>query len=685
MNALLVTRRCWNTARRFSSRLAAASLSCALLVNACGGGGAPMSMNPAPTGTAMVTLTDMPGDFLSYMVNIVSLKLTRSDGTTVETVPVTTSVDFAQLVNLSEVVSAQQVPAGEYNGVALTLDYSSATIVIDNGAGGITVPAANISNGSTNSPLVSPNTQMTVTLKLPSGSPLVVTNGTVAHLALDFNLSASNTVAPSTITSSTMASAVTVTVNPVLVASLTPDVTKMIRVRGPLVSVTNTSTQTSYTVKVFPFFTDADDNMGQVVVYTTTTTAFTINGTSYTGNAGLTALAALPMETMGTMGTMTLALGTFDSTAKTFTAAQVFAGSSVPGAGLDSVEGTVVARSGNVLTVSNPFFEPREGGGVSGGVVMSGGTGMSGNPMGSNMSGTMGSSPTSDLGIFRRQLTVTVASTTMVTEDGQSGTFGPQDISVGQHLQAFGKFGTDASGNPTLDASSGSVRLMVTRAWGQFTSAASSVVTMSLQALDGLPPSAFTFAGTGSSTANDASASAYTVSVPAALPLPTLSAGFPVAFDGFVTPFGSAPPDFAAVTLVNFATANAQLHLAWMAPGPTAPFVSPLSATNVMMAQTMVQSAAQHVVFIGPVMEDPGSVSAGLSFVPNTAASRMLFAIGHRMDDEIEVYTTFSDFITALSADLNGMTQLLRVEAEGPYDLSTGVLSVNFMAVELSD
>jgi hypothetical protein len=683
MNALLITRRCGNTARRFSLRLAAvASLSCALLVNACGGGGAPTSMNPAPTGTAMVTLTDMPGDFLSYMVNIVSLKLTRSDGTTVETVPVTTSVDFAQLVNLSEVVSAQQVPAGEYSGVALTLDYGSATIVIDNGAGGITVPAGNISNGSTNTALVSPNAQMTVTLKLPSGSPLVVTNGTVAHLALDFNLSASNTVAPSTITSTTAASAVMVTVNPVLVASLTPDVTKMIRVRGPLLSVTNTSTQTSYTVKVFPFFTDSDDNMGQVVVYTTTTTAFTINGTSYTGNAGLTALAALPM---GTMGTMTLALGTFDSAAKTFTAAQVFAGTSVPGAGLDSVEGTVVARSGNVLTVSKPFFEPREGGGVSGGVVMSGGTGMSGNPMGSNMSGTMGSSPTSDLGIFARPLTVTVASATMVTEDGQSGTFGPQDISVGQHLQAFGKFGTDASGNPTLDASSGSVRLMVTRAWGQFTSAASSVVTMNLQALDGLPPSAFTFAGTGSSTANDASASAYTVSVPAALPLPTLSAGFPVAFDGFVTPFGSAPPDFAAVTLVNFATANARLHLEWMEPGPTAPFVSPLSATNVMMAQTMVQSAAEHVVFIGPVMEDPGSVSAGLSFVPNTAASRMLFAIGHRMDDEIEVYTTFSDFITALSADLNGMTQLLRVEAEGPYDLSTGVLSVNFMAVELSD
>jgi uncharacterized protein DUF4382 len=663
MNAFKATRRCRETARQLSLRLfALAGLAGALLVNACGGG-APMSMShPTPTtnGTAMVTLTDMPGDFVSYMVNVVSLKLMRADGTTVETVPATTTVDFARLVNLSEVLSARQVPEGEYTGVALTLDYGSATIVIDNGAGGITVPAANIINGTTSKPLVAPASQMTVTLQLPSGSPLIITSGTVSHLALDFNLSASNTVAPSTITSTTTASAVMVTVNPVLVASLTPDLTKPIRVRGPLVTVVNTSSQTTYTIKVFPFFTDADDDMGQMLVYTTATTAFTINGTAYTGNAGLTALAALPA------GTMTLALGTFDSSARTFTAAQVFAGTSVPGAGLDSVEGTVVARSGDVLTVRHAFFEPEEG-------AMS--------TMGGSAMGT--TAVASDFGFFD-QVMVTVASATLVTEDGQTGTFGPQDISVGQHLQAFGKAGTDTTGNRTLDASSGSVRLMVTRAWGQFTSATGGVVTMSLQALDGLPPAAFNFAGTGTS-GNDATASAYTVSVPAALTLPTLSAGTPIAFDGFVTPFGSAPPDFAAETLVDFANTNAHLHLEWMAPGPTAPFVSPLSASNVMMTQATVQSAAQHVVFIGPVMEDPGSVSAGLSFVPNTAASNMLFAIGHQQSEKLQVYMSFSDFITALAADLNGTTQLLRVEAAGPYDMSTGVMSAAFMAVELSD
>ncbi|HVP33756.1 MAG TPA: DUF4382 domain-containing protein [Steroidobacteraceae bacterium] len=682
MNTSHLTRRCRNAARQLAlGLLAVAGFGGTLLLGACGGGGGSMSSTspPPPTssGTAMVTLTDAPGDFLTYMVNVVSLKLTRSDGTVVETVPTTTTVDFAQLVNLAEIVSAKQVPEGSYTAASLTLDYTGATIVVDNGAGGLTVPAANIINGATSAPLVAPNNQVTVTLKLPSGTPLVITHGTVANLALDFNLSASNTVAPSTITSTTAASAVMVTVNPVLVGSLTPDATKQTRVRGPLVSVTNTASQTSYTVQVWPCFTSSGSDWGQVVVYTTSTTAFTVNGTSSTGTAGLTALAGL------SSGTLTLALGTFDTSAKTFTAAQVFAGTSVPGAGLDSISGTVIARSGDVLTVSRAFFRPREGGGVEGGEVMMGTSNTA--QVDSGMSNTMGGgSGDGDFG-WGRQVMVTVASTTMVTEDGQSGTFGPQDISVGQHLQAFGTFGKDSSGNRTLDASSGSVQLNVTRAWGQYASTASGVVTMSLQALDNLPPGAFNFAGTGSSSANDATAGAYTVSVPAALPIPSLTAGFPIAFDGFVSPFGSAPPDFAAETLVDFSSVDARLLLGWEEPGPTAPFVSPLSATNVMMTQATVQSAAQHVIWIGPAKLDPGSVAAGLTFVPSTTASHLLFAIGHRSSWDFQTYTTFSDFISALSGDLNGTTTLRAVAAKGPYAPSAGTMTVSFMAVVLSD
>jgi hypothetical protein len=577
----------------------------------------------------------------------VSLKLTRADGTTVETVPATTRVDFAQLVNLSEVTSAHQVPEGAYTGVSLTLDYANATIVVDNGVvGGLTVRGGNIINGSTSAPLTMPNTQMTLTLQLPSGRPLVISRGTVANLALDFNLAASDTVAPATINSMTAASDVMVTVHPVLTASLAPDATKQIRVRGPLVSVTNTAMQTSYAVKVRPFYDVADDDDGQLVVDTTATTSFTLNGTSYTGSAGLTALAALGA------GTLTAATGTFDTGTDTFIAAAVFAGTSVPGAGLDSAEGTVTARSGNVFTLSNGWLDEHG----------------------------------FDDEQFSRQVAVTVATTTTVTEDGQSGSFDPQNVSVGQHVQVFGTFGTDSMGNRTLDASNGSVRLMITRLSGQFGSSASGMVTVNLQALDGRPPSAFNFAGTGKTMADDASPSAYSVSVPGALPLPMMTANSPIQFFGFVTPFGGAPPDFAALTLVNFSTMNARLHLEWSPPGVTTPFVAPLSASNVMISQATLQSSAEHEIRIGEEMEfDPATLSGGLSFVPNMTPAFSGFAIVHRMNWKIDTFSTFGDFITALAADLNGTTALLQVNALGPFDQSTGVLSVNLMEAELDD
>ncbi len=302
---------------------------------------------------------------------------------------------------------------------------------------------------------------------------------------------------------------------------------------------------------------------------------------------------------------------------------------------------------------------------------------------------TMGGSTTSGSGMppgsyFDRQIAVTIAATTTVTEAGQSGSFGPQDISVGQHLQVFGTFGMDASGSATLDASMGSAQLMVTPVWGTYNSSSAGVTTLNLLALDDRPAALFNFAGTGSSSANDATASAYTVSVPAALQLPTLTSGFPVQFFGFVTPFGSAPPDFSAVSLVNYSTMNARLRVDWAPPGVTAPFTAPLSATNVLMTQAMLQSAAVHVIQLGPVQLDPSTLTSGLAFVPNTSSSFTVFAIGHRMSWKIEVFSTFSDFITALNTDLDGTTALLKVEAEGPYDQTTGVLSVNQMAVELS-
>jgi hypothetical protein len=111
---------------------------------------------------------------------------------------------------------------------------------------------------------------------------------------LDFNLAATNIVDLTT-------TPATVTVRPALVASLEMVDQKDLRLRGPLVSVDKAAG--SYVVDVRPFNL-RNQRFGQVTVHTASTTTFEIDGTNYTGAAGLEALAAAGA------GTVTAAFGT---------------------------------------------------------------------------------------------------------------------------------------------------------------------------------------------------------------------------------------------------------------------------------------------------------------------------------------------------------------------------------------
>ncbi len=621
-----------------------------VVLAACGSGGGASSgslANGAPVatssgtpaqacngcGAAIVSLTDAPGDFLSYVVNVVSLQLTRSDGTVVQAVPVTTKVDFAQLVNLAEIISTSQIPAGQYVSAAITLDYGGATIVVDNGGGGVTIAPGNIIDGATSAPLTAPNpTQMTLTVALTSNAPFDVKSGAVANLALDFNLAASNAVAPSPTIPTT------VTVNPVLTATLVPDATKQLRVRGSLVS----TSASGFVVNVLPFDNDHGDS-GQITVQTTSATTFTINGVSLAGSAGLAQLASQ------SAGTMTAAYGSYDVTTGTFTAGSVLAGSSVAGTRLDSVTGTVVSRSGNNLMLAD-------------GMAMHAGL---------------------DDPSFAHEISATVGAATAVSEQGVPGTFTVQDISVGQRLQLSGHLATGGSGTVSLDATAGNALLMPTRLQGTVTALAPDLVTVNLQSLDGQAAAGLLFAGTGATSAQDASAASYAVSVPAALDIASLSIGTPVSFVGFVSPFGAAPPDFAASALADYGNTRAEFNVRWTA-GITAPFAS-LTSSGLSVSQTALAASAAHFVEIAFERIDLSTLTGGVQLVPDAAATNTSFTIGHRSSWKGDSYSTFGDFVTALTADLNGTTAVLGVAASGPYDAAKGVLSVDKIVVMLND
>ena len=256
------------------------------------------------------------------------MKLQTAAGASVETIPAVTKVDFAQLVDLTEVISAGQIPAAEYVSATLTLDYAGANITADDGTGVAVMLKPVDANGAA---LTGP---VTVSIELDNANHLRITPGRAGRLAFDFNLAASNTVD---------LTAATVAVSPTLVASVVPVDNKRLRVRGQFVSASTTAND--FVLDVLPFHDDSKTN-GQLTVGVNSTTTYQVNGTAYVGAAGLAAVAALPANTM------VAAFGTLQKDTMDFTAAAVLAGTSLENPSKDQVSGTVIARAGNYPDVA---------------------------------------------------------------------------------------------------------------------------------------------------------------------------------------------------------------------------------------------------------------------------------------------------------------------------------------------
>src|ERR1700738_1244176 len=184
----------------------------------------------ACNGTAGVTLTATASTdtFLAYLVGLVSVQLQTSNGnTTTKALPASTTVDLVKLVNLSEVLGSTTVATAKYTTAVITVDYSSAEIVYDDGTEhGLALTPVGISGQALG--------QVTLTLTLDPANDLSISTNKVSRLALDFKLAASNVV---------NTSSDTVTVTPLIVASASPTDHKHVRIRGPLVSTDTANTR----------------------------------------------------------------------------------------------------------------------------------------------------------------------------------------------------------------------------------------------------------------------------------------------------------------------------------------------------------------------------------------------------------------------------------------------------------
>jgi hypothetical protein len=652
------------------SSTATALRSCVLALSLIG-----LCALAACNGTALATLTATasPTAFLTYRVNLVGVTLQNSSSTgskSVNLFPTSTTVDLAKLANLSEVLGVATVAKGSYTSVLVTVDYTNAVIVADNGtATGVTLRPVNASGGALG--------QVSLTLNLDSANQLSITKNQTSRLALNFDLAASNLVD---------LSAATVTVTPMMLASALPIDSNPVRIRGQVQGVstsTDSSTNTttlSYTSNVIPF-DGATASTGNLPINPSDVTTYEINGTPSTGAIGQSQFQTLANGTWavaygtftsGSSSTSTTttntATGTTDTTGSSssqdisFSASSILAGSSVQGSGSDRITGVVTAVHGNAATVSGATLLNSAG-------------------SAEYVSGTT---------------TVTLGTGTAVTLPQQSSasvTNTTAQISVGSVVNAFGTATVAGSGDVALDATAGRVRLDNSSAWGTVAVVPDSTageVTIVLADLDGRSVSAFDFAGTGGSSGVDSTAENYLLST-GALNLANLTAvEQPLQATGTVTPFGSAgasesgttTPDFVATTLLDPTTIPAELVVNWGAGTPT-PF-NAYSSTEIDLLIHNSSIGTQHTIQVGSQTIDFETLASDALIVPSTTSTSVVYAIGHASTATIDNFNTFTDFITALQADLNGTTLATSMTVQGVYTATSYTINATNVTIYLN-
>ena len=610
-------------------------------------------------GIGWVTLTTERSDFSSYIVTVDDITLVGKTIGAQTVLSVPEIVDFTKITNVEELWASASIPTDTYTQATITLDYSSANISVPiNG-----VPVQATVHDSTG---VAPTT-ITLTINLdPAHQPVILptyASTDAIRLAIDMDMALSNTV---TINTGVTPATATVVVTPYVTMATSAQDTKHIRIRGPLVnSSVNVGT---FSIFVRPFF-DEVNSAGSLSLFNDANTLFTLNGTVYAGSTA--GIGAMSQASAGS--TMTSTISTFEptttpsavgGTAGKFHSIYVLAGSTLEDFYTDGLEGEVIARSGNTLTLRGTtlFATAAE-------VVL-----YNDNPATAAIDAV-----------------VTVGPSTIVTEDGVNATgLTYNSIAVGQHIIARGLYSLSSAKVVQLDATgstatnTGSVRLVPTELFGSLVSSATGSATLNLQNINQYPASIYNFAGNGATAPTAAN---FVVDTANAGTLPTLTAADLLWVDGYVSPFGSAPPDFLASTVNNEASMSARMVVTWSGTGSTAPFTS-LTATGFVLNLADAHLASA-VLRFGAASVDMHSLTASPEVVPQTATPPAapglpsifipLFGTGNTAT-AVNVVSTWATFETSLGNLASA--PVLKMDARGTYNPATNTFSaatINFV------
>jgi hypothetical protein len=575
---------------------------------------------PSDCGEARIGVAAVSdGDFLSYAVEVVSIKLQREGGGSVEALPVRQRVDFAALADTTDLIASAAIPNGTYVGAKIRLDYAEAEVTVE--TEGVPRAAAVVDSAGDSLGIVD------LEVTFDDADPMVVATDAPAFVQLALDLDATQVINP-------LPDPAVVTADLAFVGAVEPVEERPVAVIGPLVSVDGAGG--SYVAELRPFSEeDEDKRNGDVTVLTTADTRFEVDGEPLEEADALAAIADLGPDAR------TAATGVYDVDAQTFTADSVLAGDSVPGATFDTVVGNVVSRTGTDLIVRG------------GSVIRTDGT------------------VVYALGDVRVQ----VDANTVVRKDGDDTVFDRGAISVGQRISAFGDT-TSSDVNPVLDARGARVQLHPTHLSGFVASLAGGELRMDLATIDGRNARFFDFTNTGGTSLTDADPADYRLDS-GDLALDDFELDDPIRASGFVTPFLEAPPDFTATSLADVEALEAVLGIGWGTTGTGTPFAAQ-GQTGFTIDGGNTALGLRRFISVGARREDITTLGASMRVEPAEDGA-LLFAISR--ENEVQVFRDFGDFATKMSDLLGGGWRMRSLTARGDFDEDTTTLAARYVTV----
>ena len=587
-------------------------------------------------GTPVITFSATPGPFTAYLVEIDQIVLTRTDNTPVYPLLQPQLVDFTKLNDMPELFGAPAILEGTYTSASITLNYGLSTyqtaaqiFLEDNGH---SVPAIPVDSTGAAAGSV------TYTVKFDPNHPLVITRGVSTPIDFNFDLGASSVI-----------NGTTLTVHPFISASTLPNYTKPLRARG--VFVTTDTANNNFTMNARSFFDTQGSPVGAVTVQTDANTAYNINGVVYQGAAGLAAIKALQINTIiEAYGTLTA----LDNLTPSFVATQVYAGISVENLLADRITGTVASISGNTVHIHGAEIEAR-----------------------------CINIPIGVLVSFVDDYPVTVADTTIVTVDGRPDLQDVpiQNLSVGQQvdMEAVATLTNCGTIEASADATNGLIRMTPTTGWASLNATSGSGISANLFTLGGVQPEGLIFTGTGSATGADADPTAYAITT-TGIDTSAIAANSLFRFDGLVTPFGAAPPDFTATSVTAGSATDQIMTVEWTGSGTTTPFVT--KDANGLVVNIAGGSLGSHYVQTGPLIIYNSFTGIDLTnpqVNPIIVADPTLtsqFAIGNPTSTTgLAIFHDYTSFLTDLGTVLNGTNTIQKLVAVGKYNQTTNTFT----------